>query len=120
MSDDYKRLRRMLKSLIPRFPRDEDRQYSLSDARNMINDLGLQMSATTLEKLVSNDSILDDFLTNIYFLEEDIGRKVITEYATIDMKYEPRVYEEPDLVGFSVFHKGQEIVFAEYDLNKKY
>lgn len=115
---DYKRLKRLLKSLIPRFPRDEDRQYSLADSRNMINDLGLQMSADTLAYLVGDDKILDDFLNNVYYLEDDIGRKVITDYATIDMKYNPRVYEESDLVGFSVTYRGEEIVFAEYDLGR--
>jgi len=115
---EYKRLKRVLKSLIPSFPRDEDRQYSLADARNMINDVGLQMSAEVLDKLVSKDKILDDFLSNIYYLESDIGRKVVTDYATIDMKYNPRVYVEGDLVGFSVTHKGEEIVFAEYELGE--
>lgn len=116
---DYNRLKRVLKSLIPRFPRDEDRQYSLEDARNMINDVGLQMSAEILRKLVEDDKILDDFLSNIYFLESDIGRKVVSSYATIDMKYNPRVYVEDDLVGFSITYKGEEIVFAEYELDKR-
>lgn len=116
---EYKRLKRVLKSLIPRFPKDEDRQYSLADARNMINDVGLQMSSEVLEKIVSKDKLLDDFLDDIYYLESDIGRKVVTDYATIDMKYNPRVYVEGDLVGFSITHKGEEIVFAEYELNKR-
>jgi hypothetical protein len=121
MLDEYKRLKRMFKSLIPRFPRDEDRQYTLSDARNMINDLGIQMSPEALERLVSSDLILDDFINNIYFLEEDIGRKVITEFATIDMKYNPRVYEDQaeNLIGFSVTYRGEEIVFAEYPLREE-
>lgn len=113
---DYKRLERMIRSLIPRFPRAEDRQYSLKDARNMINELGLQMPADVLDFLVSRDTILDDFINSIHDLEAKLRRKVVNDHGEIDEELEPKVYVEEDEVGFSVTHKGKEIVFAEYPL----
>lgn len=118
MSDEFLRLKRVVKSIIPRFPKGRERQYNLGDARNMINELGMQMSPATLEALVSNDMILDDFLSSVYHLEYEIRRKVVTSFATIDADYNPRVYEEDNVVGFSVTHRGEELVFAEYDLSQ--
>lgn len=112
---EFKRLTRLIKAAIPRFPRSADRQYKLSDARNMITDLGMQMSPEALEYMTSDDNRLDDFLMNIYHLEADIRKKAITEFATIDIELLPKVYEEEGKLGFSVTHKKKEIVFAEYD-----
>lgn len=113
---DFKRIQRLAKSLIPRFPKNREKYWEHSDVRNMINDLGLQMSPEVLSKLVNNDQVLDDFISSIYQLERRINREVITEFATIDTDYDPKVYVEDGEVGFSITHKGKEIVFAEYKL----
>lgn len=116
---EFKRLSRLIKSAIPRFPRGKDRQYQLSDARMMITDLGMQMSPEALAFMTEDDNKLDDFLMNIYHLESDIRKKAITEFATIDLDLSPKVYEEDGKLGFSVLHKDEEIVFAEYDFPPK-
>ena len=113
---DFKRLERLAKSLIPRIPRDEDRQYTLEDARMMLTDLGLQMSPAVLRFLTEDDNKLDDFLMNVYQLEQKFRRKVITDFATLAPDLDPKVYVEDGKAGFSVTRKGKEIVFAEYDL----
>lgn len=113
---EFKRLKRLAKSLIPRFPRDEDRQYSLDDARNMINDLGLSLSPEALGYVIHDDKILDDFVNGIHNLENKLRRKVVNEQALINPDLDPKAYEEDQTVGFTVTYKGEEIVFAEYDL----
>ncbi|MEZ4772255.1 MAG: hypothetical protein R3D00_03665 [Bacteroidia bacterium] len=116
---DFKRLTRLSKSIIPRFERGRSRHYNHGDARMMINDLGMQMSPEVLQKLVSNAEVLEDFLNSIYQLEQKINKEVVTEYATIDTEYEPKVYVEERSVGFSITYKGKEVVFAEYELEEK-
>ncbi|MEL6675891.1 MAG: hypothetical protein AAFR61_27030 [Bacteroidota bacterium] len=113
---EFKRLTRLLKSRIPRFPRKAEDNYSLSDARMIITDLGMQMSPEALQYLTNDDALLEDFLENIYHLEERVGRKVITEYATINTEFEPKVYEENGELGFSVIYGRKELVYAEYRL----
>ncbi|NOK86067.1 MAG: hypothetical protein GFH27_549397n15 [Chloroflexi bacterium AL-W] len=112
---ELSRLERIAKSLIPRIPRGQNRQYQLEDARNIINDLGLQLSPAALAYLVSNSSRLDGFLMDIYHVEQAIGKKVVTEFATIDEQYQPKVYEEEGKIAFSLTWKGKERVFSEYD-----
>jgi hypothetical protein len=113
---EFKRLERLVKALIPRLPRAENRQYQLADARHMINDLGMHIPPEVLAYLLAQDAILDDFLMSIYALEKELRRKVVTEFATIDEALEPKVYVEEALIGFSVTHKARELVFAEYQL----
>jgi hypothetical protein len=114
---EFKRLERLVKSLIPRIPRAENRQYQLSDARHMINDLGLQMPPEVMAYLLSRDAILDDFIMSIYALERELGRKVVTDFGVIDEALDPKVYVEDGEVGFSVTRKGRELIFAEYSLD---
>lgn len=111
---EFKRLERIVRSLIPRFPSNAKRNYSLADARHMINELGIQMPPNVLEYLVSDDAILDDFLSGIYDLETRLKRKVTDEYQSIDQGLDPKVYIEDGEVGFSITHKARELVFAEY------
>ncbi|MEM7371496.1 MAG: hypothetical protein AAF587_22980 [Bacteroidota bacterium] len=117
MSDFY-RIKRLAKSLVPRFSRSRTYEYTLSDAHMMITDLGMNIPPEILEKLVSNDRILDDFLTSIYQLEKEIRQTAITEFATIKPELEPKVYLEDGMVGFTIMHKGEELVFAEYAYKK--
>lgn len=113
---ELRRLERLAKSLIPRIPRGEDRQYTLEDARHMINELGLQMSPEALAFMTGDSNRLDDFLMNVYHLEEKVGKKVTTDSRSIDERYEPKVYEEDGTLAFSVTWRGKERVFAEYQV----
>lgn len=113
---DFTRLQRLAKSLIPRFSRERTRHYNHDDARNIINDLGLQIPPRVLSFLISSDTLLEDFINSLYALEDHLRKPVVTEYATLDSSFMPQVYVEPHEVGFSITHKGKEIVFAEYPL----
>ncbi|MEL6624890.1 MAG: hypothetical protein AAFQ83_05975 [Bacteroidota bacterium] len=119
-SGDFKRLKRLIKSVIPRFTTTSaGSRYRLEDAKVMINDLGLQMSPETLAKMLSRDDILDDFLMSIHELERDLKQKVITDFYTIDPLLAPKVYDLGKEVGFTIIsRKGEEIVFAEYTLDE--
>lgn len=112
------RFKRLAKSLIPRFPRGDQRQYSLEDARMMINDLGLNIPPEVLDHLVNTDTILDDFINSIYNLENKLRKRIITDFATIDAKWNPNVYVENGKVAFTISTKKEELIFAEYDLPK--
>jgi len=113
---EFSRLKRLTKSLIPRFPRSGERTYSPSDARMMISELGIHMPSAVYTRLVEQDAILDDFVNSIYQLERKLRRRVITDMAIIDEELNPQVYVENGTVGFSITHKDEEIVFAEYEL----
>lgn len=111
---DLQRLERIAKSLIPRIPRGANRQYKLEDARNMINDLGMQLSPEALAFLIDNDVFLDDFLMGVYHLEGLTGQKVTTDFATIDDKFSPKAYEQDGKIVFTAMWKDKERVFAEF------
>lgn len=113
---EFKRLKRLVKSIIPRFPDGDARQYTLGDARLMINDLAMDISPEALEALVENEQVLDDFIGSVYELEHEVRRRVVNDLGTIDEKYQPRAYEEDGTVGFSVIYRGEELIFAEYKL----
>ncbi|MCB0840813.1 MAG: hypothetical protein KDD99_29295 [Bacteroidetes bacterium] len=113
---EFKRFQRLAKSIIPRFKRGDDEYYSREDARNMINDLGMQMEPEVLAKLIENEEVLEDFTNSIYQLEKKVRKKVVTDFATIDLEFEPKVYVEDGVVGFTIVHRGDEIVFAEYKI----
>ncbi|GAB4416943.1 MAG: hypothetical protein OHK0039_26720 [Bacteroidia bacterium] len=114
MNDDFKRLQRMARSLVPRFPRNRDRYYSHADARNIINDLGMSIPPAVLADLVGDDEVLDDFINSLYELEQTLGKQVVTPYATLDEAWTPRVYVADGLVAFTITRKGKEMIFAEY------
>ena len=69
--------------------------------------------------MMENDAILEDFINNIYRLEADIRKRVVNEFSVIDPKFEPKVYNEDGMLGFTVRYKQEEIVFAEYRIRKK-
>ena len=71
MSELY-RIKRIVKSLIPRTPRNPDRRYSYDDARLIINDLAMSLSPEMLAYLVDSDEVLEDFVLSLYELEYTI------------------------------------------------
>lgn len=113
---DFYRLKRIAKALAPKFPRSRSYEYTLSDARMMITDLGMEIPPKVLDQLVSNDLVLDDFLTSVYELEREIRKKAVTEFATIKPELEPKVYLEDGMIGFTIVHKDEELVYAEYKI----
>ncbi|MDP5169126.1 MAG: hypothetical protein NWR72_02685 [Bacteroidia bacterium] len=116
---ELSRIERLAKSLIPRFPRSSNRHYKLEDARNMINEFGLDLTPGALAFLVNNDIHLDDFLMGVYHLENKIGKKVTSDFATIDEAFSPKVYEEDGTIAFTATWKGKEQVFVEYEYGER-
>lgn len=114
---ELKRLKRIIKSVLPSFKKKRKRYYNFDDAKSILNELGMQMSPEVLGWLIEDESLLDDFCTSLYYLEDDIDRDdIITEFSRIDEQYEPKVYQEGGQVLFTIFHRKKEIVFAEYEL----
>lgn len=111
----FQRFKRLAKSLIPRLPGAGERNYTLSDARMMITDLGYGIPQGTLARLTDSIEVLEDFLHSVYALEEKIGKPVMNEFAAIDPLYEPKAHSEGGKVAFTVRWKGEEWLFAEYD-----
>jgi len=110
------RLQRIIKSVIPHTPRSADRRYDFGDARMMINDLGMELSPKTLAHLVNSDTVLDDFIHSVYELEHKLGRKSTTDLSIFDPELQPKVYEEGKRVLFTIVIKGEEWIFAEYEI----
>ncbi len=113
---DLRRLERIAKSLIPRIPRGSKQQYTLDDARNMINEFGIDLSPEALAFLTQDDIHLDSFLMGVYHLENKIGKRVVTDQATIVEDLSPKVYEEEGTIAFTVLWRGKERVFAEFEM----
>ncbi len=112
------RFKRLAKSLIPRFPKGNERNYSLEDAQMMLNDLGMQMSPAVLAYLIDSDEILDDFVNSIYHLETKLKKRIITDDTRIDPELDPKVYVVDGTVAFTIVRRGGELIFAEYELPK--
>ena len=111
---DYYRLKRLVKSIIPRFPDGNDRQYTPSDARLIITDLAMNISPENLEALVENDMILDDFIGSLYELEHEVRKKIVNDLGVIDPTFLPKAYQEGGVVGFAISYRGEDLIFAEY------
>ena len=111
---ELNRLKRIVKSYIPRTPRDPKRRYSYEDAHLMINDLGMSLSPEALSFLVNTDTVLDDFVGSVYELEYKLKRKATTDLKTLDPELSPKVYEEYGRIVFTATYDGEEWVFAEY------
>ena len=116
---EFQRLERLVRSLIPRIPRDPARQYSLTDARNMINELGMQIPPEVMAYLLARDAILDDFINSLYDLEARLNRKVVDQHGVIDPSLQPQARVEAGQVAFTIVHRGQEKVFTEYSFDEE-
>ncbi|MCI4667878.1 MAG: hypothetical protein MRZ79_06930 [Bacteroidia bacterium] len=119
LPSEYKRLKRVAKSLIPRFNKSPNRKhYQLNDAKHMLNELGMQMSPALLKYLTEDDRNLDEFIDGIYALEDELGVPVVNEFGSVRPDLSPQVYvvTEERVIGFSVVYGGEEIVFVEYTI----
>jgi len=113
---DFKRLQRIAKSMIPRLSFRSQAEHSMEDARDMINDLGIQIPPKALALLLSKDEILDDFAEGVVALKREIKRDVLDEFGLIDAELEPQVLVDGQTVAFFVMHKKESLIFAEYTL----
>lgn len=114
------RLKRITKSLVPNFTRNRKRYYNFEDAKMMITDLALGIPPDYFAILTEREALLDDFLNNVYQLEDAMGKQdVVTEFSTLNPEYQPKVYIKNGKVIFTVTYGTllkQEVVFAEYQL----
>lgn len=114
------RLKRLAKSVLPDFTfkrRDISDYYHPEDARVMINELALSIPPKVLKALLNSSVALDEFITGIYLAEDDIGERLINERKEIDAVYSPQAHLEDNRIAFTITHKAEEIIFAEYKLN---
>lgn len=111
----YKRLTRIVKSWTGK-GEPLNRYYSFEEAKLIVNDLALDLKPETLDKIISSDEILDEFLGYIYTIEKKINKSIVNNLGVIAEEFEPKAYEEGNMVAFSLNHKGKEVVFAEFDL----
>ncbi len=119
---EYNRLKRVVRSLMPDFTtrrKDIKQYYDVDDARMMINELGMQIPPKILKGLLNSDAALDEFVNGVYLVEDEIKRKIVTNRSIIDPQYQPQVHLEENLIGFTITHKREEIIFAEFKLNYK-
>jgi hypothetical protein len=121
---DFLRIKRLAKSFLPNLGKSRTQYYNFEDAKMMINDLALAIPADLLPKLLDSNTILDDFLTCIYQLEDAIGKKdVITEDMSINPVYKPKVYVDGEKIAFTATYgllSKEEMVFAEYNFGDPY
>ena len=119
---DLNRLKRLVKSVLPDFRfkrRDISDYYHPEDARVMINELALSIPPKVLKALLNSTVALDEFITGVYLAEDDIGERIINERKEIDPIYKPQAHLEDNRIAFTITHRGEEIIFAEFKLNYK-
>jgi hypothetical protein len=120
---EISRLKRITKSLLPSFKKSRERYYNFDDARMAITELALAIPADLLAKLLDSDTILDDFLSAIYAVEDEAGVTLLTDLGGIDSRFQPKVYVEDQRVAFSVVLGRiltQEYIFADYTFGEPY
>ena len=120
---ELNRLKRLVKSVLPDFSmkrRDISDYYHPEDARVMINEMALSIPPKVLKALLGSTVALDEFVTGIYLAEDDIGERLINERKEIDPMYSPQAHIEDNRIAFTITHKGEEIIFAEYKLNYRH
>ena len=111
------RLKRMTRARLPNIFGSRERYYNFDDARMAINDLGIEIPAPMLQKLLDNDEHLDDFITALYEVEKLMGvDSILTPFATLESKYKPKVIVTDNHVAFTLHHKSEDLIFAEYTL----
>ncbi|MEM6261286.1 MAG: hypothetical protein AAGI38_02180 [Bacteroidota bacterium] len=117
---EYYRFKRLIRSMMPDFSRRKaSNWYSSADVRMVINDLAFDIPPKVLKAMTTNDRLLDDFTNKLYLLEEELERKVVTDFAVLDPNLEPKVFVEGNRLGFTVMYRGKRLMFAEYTINAK-
>ncbi|MBX7241803.1 MAG: hypothetical protein K1X92_08645 [Bacteroidia bacterium] len=120
---EISRLKRLAKSLISSLNKSRSHYYSFEDAKMAINELGMSIPPDLLAKLLDSDSLLDDFLSNLYTLEDDYGKPVLNASSAIIPELQPKVYAEGQRIAFTVTYgtfRKQEVIFAEYNFGEPY
>ncbi len=120
---EISRLKRLAKSLLSPISNRRSNYYSFEDAKMAINELGMSIPPDLLAKMLDSDSILDDFLSNLYLLEDDYGKPVLNSSSEILPELQPKVYAEGQRLAFTVTYgtfRKQEVIFAEYNFGEPY
>ncbi len=111
---EFKRLQRLLKSLIPSFSNRSSSNYQYEDATLMINDLSYTIQPEKLEYLLSRNEALYEFIQGVEKIEIRTGKSLINDVGTIDSSFQPQGHEEGDRVWFTITYKGKERTIASY------
>jgi hypothetical protein len=88
--------------------------YQDDDALMILTDLGLQMSPEALIYISNDGTRREDFLMQLYAAEEDLRVDIIKDNVMIDPALQPKVYEVEGKIGFTIMHKKEEYLVAEY------
>lgn len=90
--------------------------YSADDARAILTELGLQMSARTFSYLTDDTVMLEEFVSQLHETEEVLGFGVVKDMKEIHPGLKPAVSEENGYVVFTIQHNGKEKIIAEIRL----
>ena len=114
---DLKRIKRIVGSWVGKARFGKKRRLSVyqdDDALLILNDLGLQMSPAALDHIAGNSTTREDFLIQIYAVEDDLGLDLIKDNIQIDPALEPKVYEEDGKITFTINWKKEDYLVAEF------
>jgi hypothetical protein len=118
---EFSRLKRVVGSWIGGMRIRKKRRmatYQDDDALLILTDLGLLMSPEALIYVSQNSTRREDFLMQVYSAEEDLGIDIIKSNVMIDPALSPKVYEVEGKIGFTIVHKKEEYLIAEYAWEK--
>lgn len=113
---DFNRFKRVVKSWVGSFKRNRSEDYQFDDANMIITNLGMQFRAETLAWVLAEDTRKEDFLQGIYAAEEELNQDIVIGNTEIDPVFDPQVYEFNGKLEFTIRWKGEEIIFAEFEL----
>jgi hypothetical protein len=119
---EFSRLKRAVTSWISGMRISKKRRlatYQDDDALLILTDLGLLMSPEALVYVSNNSTRREDFLMQLYAAEEDLRIDIIRDNVMIDPALEPKVYEVEGKIGFTIMHKKEEYLVAEFPFEKK-
>lgn len=118
---EFSRLKRVVGSWIGGMRIRKKRRmatYQDDDALLILTDLGLLMSPEALIYVSQNSTRREDFLMQVYSAEEDLGIDIIKGNVMIDPALSPKVYEVEGKIGFTIVHKKEEYLIAEFAWEK--
>jgi hypothetical protein len=115
---ELKRLKRVIGSWVAGFRHRKKRRVSIyehDDALLILTDLGLMMSPEALEYVSGNSTRREDFLQQLYMSEDELNIDLIENNVRIRPDLSPSVREEGTKIAFTVLHRGEELIVAEFD-----
>lgn len=113
----FERLRRLFKSYTPRIGRGDRAPYTHADARNMINEMAMDIPPKVLQGLLANAEAMEDFVSGLYRAERSLGKSLSTISGEIDPAYSPKALLEENLLRFVIHYRNREHELARFKLN---